>query len=397
MNEEASGLPVCPSVRPADARFSSGPCKKYPGWDISHLNTEYLGRSHRAKLPKQRLRDAIDKSHRLLGLPADWKLGIVPGSDTGAFEIAMWSLLGSRPVDALVWESFSSDWSKDLQALGIEPLNLYQAEYGELPGLGQVNPVHDLVMVYNGTTSGVCLPDLDWLDAGREGLVLCDATSAAYAMPMDFSKLDVVTWSWQKVLGSEGAHGMLALSPRAVRRLESTPPRFPLPKLFKLTKADKLIDGIFSGATINTPSMLALEDLHAALDWAESLGGVEALWQRTRDNFDCIDDWVSKTDWIDWLARDPATRSPTSMCLQIVDPEFTQLSPELQQPAINAMLARLEQENVALDIGNYRSAPPGFRIWGGATVESSDLRALTPWLDYVFAEFKLSMQENQND
>jgi phosphoserine aminotransferase len=397
MNEEAIGLPVCPSVRPADARFSSGPCKKYPGWDISHLNTEHLGRSHRAKLPKQRLRDAIDKSHRLLGLPADWKLGIVPGSDTGAFEIAMWSLLGSRPVDALVWESFSSDWSKDLQALGIEPLNLYQADYGELPDLGQVNSAHDLVMVYNGTTSGVCLPDLDWLDAGREGLVLCDATSAAYAMPIDFSKLDVVTWSWQKVLGSEGAHGMLALSPRAVQRLESTPPRFPLPKLFTLTKAGKLIDGIFSGATINTPSMLALEDLHAALGWAESLGGVEALWQRTRDNFDCIDDWVSKTDWIDWLAHDPATRSPTSMCLQIVDPEFTQLSPELQQPAINAMLARLERENVALDIGNYRSAPPGFRIWGGATVESSDLRALTPWLDYVFAEFKLSMQENQND
>ena len=397
MNEKASGLPVCPSVKPADARFSSGPCKKYPGWDISHLNTEHLGRSHRAKLPKQRLRDAIDISHRLLGLPADWKLGIVPGSDTGAFEIAMWSLLGSRPVDALVWESFSSDWSKDLQALGIEPLNLYQADYGELPDLGQVNSAHDLVMVYNGTTSGVCLPDLDWLDAGREGLVLCDATSAAYAMPIDFSKLDVVTWSWQKVLGSEGAHGMLALSPRAVQRLESTSPRFPLPKLFKLTKADKLIDGIFSGATINTPSMLALEDLHAALGWAESLGGVEALWQRTRDNFDSIDEWVSKTDWIDWLARDPATRSPTSMCLQIVDPEFTQLSSELQQPAINAMLARLEQENVALDIGNYRSAPPGFRIWGGATVESSDLRALTPWLDTVFAEFKLSMQENQND
>jgi phosphoserine aminotransferase len=397
MNEKASGLPVYPSVRPADARFSSGPCKKYPGWDISHLNTDYLGRSHRAKLPKQRLRDAIDISHRLLGLPPDWKLGIVPGSDTGAFEIAMWSLLGSRPVDALVWESFSSDWSKDLQALGIEPLNLYQAEYGELPDLTQVNPTHDLVMVYNGTTSGVCLPDLEWLEAGRDGLVLCDATSAAYAMPMDFSKLDVVTWSWQKVLGSEGAHGMLALSPRAVQRLESTPPRFPLPKLFKLTKDDKLIDGIFSGATINTPSMLALEDLHAALGWVESLGGVEALWQRTRNNFDCIDEWVSKTDWIDWLARDPATRSPTSMCLQIVDPEFTHLSPELQQPAINAMLARLEQENVALDIGNYRSAPPGFRIWGGATVESSDLRALTPWLDYVFAEFKLSMQENQND
>ena len=397
MNEEANGLPVRPSVRPADARFSSGPCKKYPGWDISHLNTDYLGRSHRAKLPKQRLRDAIDISHELLGLPADWKLGIVPGSDTGAFEIAMWSLLGSRPVDALVWESFSSDWSKDLQALGIEALKLYEAGYGDLPDLAQVNPAHDLVMVYNGTTSGVCLPDLDWLDADREGLVLCDATSAAYAMPMDFNKLDVVTWSWQKVLGSEGAHGMLALSPKAVERLESTSPRFPLPKLFRLTKGDKLVDGIFSGATINTPSMLALEDLHAALAWAQSLGGVEALWQRTRSNFKCIDEWVAKTDWIDWLARDPATRSPTSMCLQIVDPDFTQLPVEQRQPAINAMLVRLEQENVALDIGNYRSAPPGFRIWGGATVDTVDLRALTPWLDYVFAEFKLSMTENQDD
>ena len=393
MNEEANGLPVRPSVQPADPRFSSGPCKKYPGWDISHLNTDFLGRSHRAKLPKQRLRDAIDRSHRLLGLPADWKLGIVPGSDTGAFEIALWSLLGSRPVDALVWESFSSDWSKDLQALGIESLSLHEAEYGELPDLSRVNSAHDLVMVYNGTTSGVCLPDLDWLDAGREGLVLCDATSAAYAMPIDFDKLDVVTWSWQKVLGSEGAHGMLALSPKAVERLESWTPLFPLPKLFRLTKAGKIIDGIFSGATINTPSMLALEDLHAALGWAESLGGREALWQRTRANFDCIDAWVAERDWIDWLARDPATRSPTSMCLQIVDPWFAQLPADEQQAAINAMLARLEQENVALDIGNYRSAPPGFRIWGGATVDSRDLQALTPWLDYVFAEFKLSMQE----
>jgi phosphoserine aminotransferase len=309
--------------------------------------------------------------------------------------MAMWSLLGSRPVDALVWESFSSDWSKDLQALGIEPLNIIEAEYGELPDLAQVNPAHDLVMVYNGTTSGVCLPDLDWLDADREGLVLCDATSAAYAMPMDFSKLDVVTWSWQKVLGSEGAHGMLALSPRAVARLESTTPRFPLPKLFRLTKGGKLIGDIFTGATINTPSMLALEDLHAALGWAESLGGVEALWQRSRANFDCIDAWVSGSDWIDWLARVPETRSPTSMCLQIVDPDFARLPAGEQQPAINAMLARLEQEAVAYDIGNYRSAPPGFRIWGGATVDSRDLQALTPWLDYVFAEFKISLQEKQ--
>ena len=393
MNEEANGLPVRPRVRPADPRFSSGPCKKYPGWDINHLNTQFLGRSHRAKLPKQRLKDAIDISHRLLGLPADWKLGIVPGSDTGAFEIAMWSLLGSRAVDVLVWESFSSDWARDLQALGIDELNLLQAEYGELPDFGQVNSENDLVMVYNGTTSGVCLPNLDWLAADRAGLVLCDATSAAFAMPIDFERLDVVTWSWQKVLGSEAAHGMLALSPRAVARLETSLPRYPLPKLFQLTRGNKLVEGIFSGATINTPSMLALEDLHAALAWAESIGGRQALWQRTRDNFECIDNWVAKTPWIDWLAREPATRSPTSMCLQVIDPEFSQLAPDDRQSAINAMLAKLEQENIALDIGNYRSAPPGFRIWGGATVETSDLEALTPWLDWVFADFKLNMQE----
>ncbi len=397
MKEEASGLPEQPRVRPADPRFSSGPCKKYPGWDITHLNTEFLGRSHRAKLPKQRLSDAIDISHRLLGLPADWKLGIVPGSDTGAFEMAMWSLLGSRPVDVLVWESFSNDWAKDLRALGIDQLNLYQAEYGELPDLSQVDSAHDLVMVYNGTTSGVCLPGLEWLDAGRDGLVLCDATSAAFAMPIDFDKLDVVTWSWQKVLGSEGAHGMLALSPRAVARLESAVPRYPLPKVFQLTRDQQIIEGIFKGATINTPSMLALEDLHAALAWAVSLGGTETLWQRTRSNFECINAWISESSWIDWLARDPMTRSPTSMCLQVIDPEFTRLSEQDQQQAINGMLARLEQENVALDIGNYRSAPPGFRIWGGATVETSDLAALTPWLDWVFADFKQSLQEKQHD
>ena len=397
MNEEAVGLPERPRVRPADPRFSSGPCKKYPGWDITHLNTEFLGRSHRAKLPKQRLRGAIDISHRMLGLPADWKLGIVPGSDTGAFEMAMWSLLGSRPVDALVWESFSSDWANDLQALGLDQLNLYQTDYGELPDLGQVNPAHDLVMVYNGTTSGVCLPDLDWLQSGRDGLVLCDATSAAFAMPIDFDKLDVVTWSWQKVLGSEGAHGMLALSPKAVARIESASPRFPLPKLFKLTKGGKLVEGIFNGATINTPSMLALEDLHAALAWAEAEGGVEALWRRTRSNFDCIDAWVRQTPWIDWLASEPATRSPTSMCLQVIDRDFSALTLPAQQQAINTMLASLEQENVALDIGNYRSAPPGFRIWGGATVETSDLQALTPWLDWAFTNFRQTTQEKNDD
>ncbi|MCP4431636.1 MAG: phosphoserine transaminase [Gammaproteobacteria bacterium] len=388
MNEEADRFHARPDARPADPRFSSGPCKKYPGWDISHLKTEFLGRSHRAKLPKQRLADAITKSHRLLQLPEDWKLGIVPGSDTGAFEIAMWSLLGSRPVDALVWESFSSDWAKDLRAFGLDNLNIIEADYGDLPDLSLISADHDLVTVYNGTTSGVCLPDLDWLTQGREGLVLCDATSAAYAMPMDFDKLDVVTWSWQKVLGSEGAHGMLALGPRAVERLQSTQVKFPLPKIFQLTKNGKLIEGIFKGATINTPSMLALEDLHCALDWAESIGGVETLWQRCRENFNCIDDWVQKTGWIDWLAGKPENRSPTSMCLRITDADFNNLSLDDQQQSINRMLAILEQEGVALDIGNYRSAPPGFRIWGGATVETSDLEALTPWLDWVFTQSK---------
>ena len=393
MNEEAIGLPVRPLVKPADARFSSGPCRKHPGWDPSRLNTNFLGRSHRAKLPKQRLKDAIDRSHRLLGLPDDWKLGIVPGSDTGAFEIALWSLIGSRPVDALVWESFSGDWAKDLRVLGVEDLNVIEADYGELPDLDAVDSAHDLVTVYNGTTSGVCLPDLDWLDSGREGLVLCDATSAAFAMPMDFSRLDVVTWSWQKVLGGEGAHGMLALSPRAVERLESTTPRFPLPKLFRLTKDGRLNAGIFEGATINTPSMLALEDLHLALDWAEGIGGREALWQRTRANFDVIDAWVARTPWIDWLARVPATRSPISMCLRVVDADFAALPPEQRQQAIKTMTARLEEEGAAFDIGNYRSAPPGFRLWGGATVEASDLEALTPWLDWAFADYQQSLQE----
>ncbi|HKJ51860.1 MAG TPA: phosphoserine transaminase [Gammaproteobacteria bacterium] len=396
MNEEAVGLPVRPLVKPVDARFSSGPCKKYPGWDLSHLNTAFLGRSHRARLPRQRLKDAIDHSHRLLGLPADWKLGIVPGSDTGAFEIALWSLLGSRPVDALVWESFSADWARDLQALGIENLNLIEADYGELPDLARVEADHDLVTVYNGTTSGVCLSSLDWLDADREGLVLCDATSAAFAMPMDFARLDVVTWSWQKVLGGEGAHGMLALSPRAVERLETVKPRFPLPKLFRLTKNGKLAGDIFTGATINTPSLLAVEDLHAALDWADGIGGREALWRRTRANFECLDAWVGATPWVDWLARVPATRSPTSMCLRLVDPAFTAMSNDAQQQAVDAMVARLEQEGAALDIGNYRAAPPGFRIWGGATVDTSDLEALTPWLDWAFADYQHSLQEKRN-
>jgi phosphoserine aminotransferase len=396
MNEKANGFPEQPRIRPQDPRFSSGPCKKFPGWDLTHLNTEFLGRSHRAKIPKTRLSGAIERSHTLLGLPSDWKLGIVPGSDTGALEIALWSMLGERPVDALVWDSFSNDWAKDLKALGISDLNVYEADYGDLPDFSPIQPDHDVVFVYNGTTSGVRLPDLDWLSSDRTGLAICDATSAAYAMPIDFSKLDVVTWSWQKVLGSEAAHGMLALSPAAVERLESYTPARSLPKLFQLTKNGKLIEGIFSGATINTPSMLALEDLHAALDWAEGIGGLPVLWQRTQDNFGCINEWVQQSPWIDWLAGDPTTRSPTSMCLQIVDAEFCDLGKDEQQAAINTMLGWLEQEKCAFDIGNYRSAPPGFRIWGGATIETSDLAALTPWLDWAFTKFKELQKENSN-
>jgi phosphoserine aminotransferase len=398
MNAKANGFPEKPRLRPQDPRFSSGPCKKFPGWNLSRFDTQFLGRSHRAKNPKKRLSSAIERSHALLDLPADWKLGIVPGSDTGAFEIAMWSMLGERPVEVLVWDSFSSDWAKDLALLDLPRLTVYEADYGDLPDLSPIQSDQDLVFVYNGTTSGVRLPNLEWLDTDRAGLVFCDATSAAYAMPLDFTRLDVVTWSWQKVLGGEAAHGMLALSPAAVERLESYSPSRPLPKLFRLTKDGKLTEGIFDGATINTPSMLAVEDLHAALDWAESIGGLPALWQRTRDNFNCIDHWVKQTPWINWLASDMATRSPTSMCLQIVDPVFAQMPKPEQQAAINLMLEWLEQENCALDIGNYRSAPPGFRIWGGATVETSDLAALGPWLDWAFANYQHASQEqNQND
>jgi len=373
-----------PGGRPKDARFSSGPCRKHPGWSLSSLSTEHLGRSHRASSPKSRLADAISRSSSLLGLPDGWRVGIVPGSDTGAFEMAMWSLLGSRKVDALVWESFSSDWANDLAALTAEQLNIHKADYGELPNLDAIKAENDVVMVFNGTTSGVRLPNLDWLNEDRDGLVLCDATSAAYAMPIDYSRVDVLTWSWQKVLGGEAAHGMLALSPRAVERLESKPPQRALPKVFTLTKQGKLIEGIFKGATINTPSMLAVEDLHSALDWAEQIGGLPELHKRCNANFEALDTWVKKTDWVEWLAADPATRSNTSMCLRIIDHAFTSLDNDTQQGWIKTMVGWLAEESVAYDIANYRSAPPGFRIWGGATVDASDIVELTPWLDWAY-------------
>lgn len=386
-NRHAADCQREPGSRPADPRFSSGPCRKHPGWDPRTFNLKMLGRSHRASAPKARLQQAIERSARLLDLPPDWKLGIVPGSDTGAFEMAMWSMLGSRAVDVLVWESFSTDWAKDLQALPLPILNTYQANYGKLPCLSDITSTHDLVFVYNGTTSGVRVPDLNWISQVRDGLVLCDATSAAFAMPLDFSRLDVITWSWQKVLGGEAAHGMLALGPKAIARLETTTSQIPLPKIFTLTKNGKLADGIFNGSTINTPSMLAVEDLHSALDWAESIGGSAALFELTRKNFDTLNQWVNQSHWIDWLAEDPATRSETSMCLKIVSPEFTALSDDAQRQLVKKICAELESREVAYDINSYRSAPPGFRIWGGPTVSSDDISLLTQWLDWAWTEF----------
>lgn len=386
MTDTASSPVGQPLVRPSDPRFSSGPCRKHPGWTLTSLSTDTLGRSHRAKQPKARLQLAIDRTAALIGLPSGWRLGIVPGSDTGAFEMALWSLLGSRPVDALVWDSFSSDWAKDLASLSLPDLNVLSADAGELPALDSINQDHDIVFVYNGTTTGARVPDLNWLPVARDNLVLCDATSAAFAMPIDFSRLDVVTWSWQKCLGGEAAHGMLALSPAAVDRLEKGAPR-PLPKLFSLTKNNQLIDGIFKGATINTPSMLAVEDYHSALDWAESIGGLPALHERCERNLSTLSSWVAQHDWIDWLPVSAEHRSQTSMCLRIVDPAFTALTADEQQAAINQMVGRLADENVAFDIANYRSSPAGFRIWGGPTVESADIEALTSWLAWTYRIF----------
>ena len=391
MNDTVKGIDQMPHVRPSDARFSSGPCMKHPGWKLSNLSTDHLGRSHRASGPKAELKAAIDRSATMLRLPDDWVLGIVPASDTGAFEMAMWSLLGSRAVDAFVWESFSADWATDLASLALPDLNIHQSDYGALPDLTACNPENDTVFVFNGTTSGVRVPDLDWISHNRSGLVLCDATSAAYAMPIDYDKVDVLTWSWQKVLGSEAAHGMLALSPRAVARLESAEPPRALPKIFKLTKKQALISGIFTGATINTPSMLAVADLHSALNWADTEGGLDGLHARCATNLATLEKWVAKTPWIDWLATDPVTRSCTSMCLKIVASPFQALDEASQQQAVKTMVGWLADEGVAFDIANYRSAPPGFRVWGGATIDADDVAALTQWLDWAYTRFESTM------
>ncbi len=376
-----------PELRPANPRFSSGPCAKRPGWSLAVLGAAVLGRSHRARDPKARLAEIITRSHAVLGMPADWRLAIVPGSDTGAIEMAMWSLLGARPVDVMAFESFSQAWATDVvKQLRLADARVLAAPYGKLPDLAEVDPAHDLVLAWNGTTSGVRLPNADFIAADRAGLVICDATSAAFAMALPWDKLDVVTWSWQKVLGGEAAHGMLALSPRAVERLLTYKPAWALPKVFRLTSGGKLTEGLFKGETINTPSLLAAEDALDGLRWAESIGGLPALIARSEANLAVIAAWVAGRDWIDFLAEDPATRSCTSICLKLTAPWFTALDDAAQQDVIKRFAALLEKEGAALDIAGHRDAPAGLRIWGGATVETDDIAALLPWLDWAYAE-----------
>ena len=373
-----------PSERPRVAHFSSGPCAKRPGWALSALSDACVARSHRSKPGKAKLAEVIERSRTLLGLPADYRLAIVPGSDTGAVEMALWSLLGARGVDVLSWEAFGKGWVADLaQQLTLADLRIFDAPYGALPDLGAIDGDRDVVFTWNGTTSGVCLPDGNWIPPDRRGLAICDATSAAFAVELPWPRLDVVTWSWQKVLGGEGGHGMIALSPSAVARLESHVPAWPVPKLFQLAKGGKLIEGIFKGETINTPSLLAVEDALDGLRWAASIGGLPALIRRVRANGAVIDDWVARTAWVDYLAASPAIRSPTSVCLRLAD---RALDAKAQALVAAGIAERLEREGVACDIGAYRDAPPGLRLWAGATVEAGDLAALTPWLDWAYGE-----------
>jgi phosphoserine aminotransferase len=373
-----------PDMRPANPNFSSGPCAKRPGFTLDALAGAFLGRSHRAAAPKARLTEVIDQSRAILRMPPDWRLGIVPASDTGAVEMALWSLLGPRPVDVVAWESFGAGWATDiLKQLKLNDARLIEAPYGRLPAPDAVDFAHDVVFTWNGTTSGVRVPNADGIPTDRAGLVICDATSAAFAMRLAWDKLDVVTWSWQKVLGGEAAHGMLALSPRAVERLETYKPAWPLPKIFRLTSGGKLIEGIFKGETINTPSMLCVEDALDGLRWAESVGGLDGLIARSEANLAAVARWVARTAWADFLAEEPDTRSCTSICLNIVAPWCTTLPAADQAQAAKRIAALLEKEAVAYDIASYRDAPPGLRIWGGATVETADIDALLPWLDWA--------------
>jgi len=378
-----------PAVRPTVPHFSSGPCAKRPGWTPQALSGAVLGRSHRSKIGKARLKRAIDLTREVLQVPADYRIGIVPASDTGAVEMALWSLLGPRPVTVLAWESFGEGWVTDVvKQLKLKDATVLKAGYGELPDFSKVDPASDIVFTWNGTTSGVRVANADWIAADRAGLAICDATSAAFAQPLDWGKLDVVTFSWQKALGGEAAHGMLILSPRAVARLESYTPPWPLPKIFRMTKGGKLIEGIFRGETINTPSMLCVEDYIDALEWAKSIGGLPALRARADGNAQVIADWVARSTWIDFLAREPASRSNTSVCLKVVDPAVSGLAAEAQAAFVKGIAAALEKEAIAYDIDAYRDAPPGLRIWCGSTVERADIEALTYWLDWAYAQAK---------
>jgi phosphoserine aminotransferase len=384
---------VKPANRPQSPNFSSGPCAKRPGWSVEVLNNALLGRSHRSRLGRERLKEVITRSKSILGIPETYVCGIVPASDTGAIELAMWSLLGARGVDMVAWESFGSSWVTDVQKqLKLSDCRTIKADYGVLPDLSQIDCDRDVVFTWNGTTSGVKTPNGNWIPDNRQGLTLADATSAVFAMDIPWSKLDVVTWSWQKVMGGEAAHGMIVLSPRAVERLESYTPAWPLPKIFRLTKGGKLEKAIFEGDTINTPSMLCVEDALDGLKWAEQLGGLPALIQRSEANLKAIADWVDATAWVDFLAADPNTRSNTSICLKVADPWFNALTLDEQAKGIKKMVALLESEQIAYDIASYRDAPPGLRIWGGATVETADIEALLPWLDWAYEETKSSLK-----
>jgi phosphoserine aminotransferase len=385
---------TAPAVKPANPNFSSGPCAKRPGWTVNALANALVGRSHRAKPAKARIEKAIALTRELLEVPADYRIGIVPASDTGAVEMFMWSALGARGVDMLAWESFGEGWVTDVQKqLKLADVRVIKAPYGELPDLQQVNFDNDVVFTWNGTTSGVRVPNADWIPADRKGLTICDATSGAFAQNLDFTKLDVVTFSWQKALGGEAAHGILILSPRAVERLETYKPAWPLPKIFRMTKGGKLMEDIFEGATINTVSMLCIEDAVDSMEWGKSIGGLKAMQARADANFKVLNDWVAKTDWIDFLAQIPEQRSNTSVCLVIADAAIKLLDPDAQAAFAKAIVSRLDKAGVAYDIGGYRDAPTGLRIWSGSTVEASDLEALTGWLDWAFATEKAALNK----
>ena len=380
-------MPEKPTTYPQNPCFSSGPCSKRPGWSLDALKDVPAGRSHRSALGKAKLKEAIDLSKEILQIPEDYRLGIVPASDTGALEMALWTMLGERGVDILAWESFGKGWVTDVvKQLKLKDVNTFIADYGEIPDLAQVDCDRDVVFTWNGTTSGAKVPHGNWIKDDRQGLTICDATSAAFAMEIPWQKIDVLTYSWQKVMGGEAAHGVIILSPRAVERLESYTPPWPLPKIFRLTKGGKLNEGIFQGSTINTPSMLCVEDALDGLKWAKSLGGLPALIERSQKNLQIFEDWVAKTDWIDFLVTDPSLRSNTSICFRIVDPQYKSLSPTEQAAKAKELVALLAKEGVAYDLGSYRDAPPGLRVWGGATVENDDIKVLTSWLDWGFKE-----------